>query len=292
MLISFFSDTRTSIKFYGYVFEHLSRFNLLTFFWFGLGLRYENMKKGFDMPFMFDEGFAIPSKVKPKITKKPLEPLPPRIIVNLDLDGVLADTDAALEDREKFDAQVNGKEWWNNLYAQPDGLKKYRQSVFREPMFYAFIPKMCHYADLVWKYAKQISDDVQILSRLEVPGVDEFTLNVIKSARRNWVRDNFDARMKDCDINLVSVPKVYFMKPGHVNILVDDKVENIAAWAKNGGIGIHYDIVNPEIAISQLRVMADDVRDLSFDIKHNIMPPIQVNSALMSCFEAEKVHSR
>jgi len=137
-------------------------------------------------------------------------------IVYVDLDGVLADFDSALNEIRGGE-ELSTEELWVKVAPYGDGL-------------YACLELMPD-ASKLWNWISVYFDNIQILTAIP----RRSTVPTAEADKRAWVATNFGTNIK-VNIGPYARDKQKHCKPG--DILIDDKHSNIAEWVAKGGIGI------------------------------------------------------
>lgn len=157
-------------------------------------------------------------------------------IVYVDLDGVLADFDAAVVDRfGKNMSDMSKGELWGRI-------KNYDEKV--QPWF-ATLPK-CPDADILWNFLQDNFAQVQILT------ASGSTPRDAGKQKKEWVWKNYGYPK----VNVVgaSHEKAFFADEN--TVLIDDRSRSIDPFIDRGGIGILHK--NARDTIATLKSMMED----------------------------------
>ena len=155
-------------------------------------------------------------------------------IVYVDLDGVLADFDSALNEIRGGE-ELTTEELWARVAPYGDGL-------------YACLDLML-YATKLWNWLSVYFDNIQILTAIP----RRSTVPTAEADKRAWVATNFGTNVK-VNIGPYAVNKQRHCQPG--DILIDDQPSNIAQWIAKDGIGILH--TSAADTIQQLKDLIQD----------------------------------
>lgn len=143
-----------------------------------------------------------------------------------DLDGVLADFDAAIE--TKIGLGLSDDDMWATIHRD-------------FPNWFADLPLTSH-AERLWNYINKIAP-VAILTA--IPKADR-GIQGVAGQKLAWVRRHFSV-----DVPVITCygvdKKDYCVYP--TDILIDDTGRNIGQWIKAGGIGILHSSVSQTINV-------------------------------------------
>jgi len=141
-----------------------------------------------------------------------------KLKIFVDMDGVLAD----------FVQGVEGPEFLNGPLTH-DAEYDTRKLELSNKGLFAKLPKMADMDHLV-DHIKQSGEYWEILT-----ATGDVNRKRVAADKYTWIRKNVDSDvLVTCTIK--GKNKAAFAKPNHV--LIDDRLENIEAWTKAGGIGI------------------------------------------------------
>ena len=159
------------------------------------------------------------------------------IKVYVDLDGVLADFEGAVEERfgKTMDEMSKGELWGR--------IKHYNDQ--KEPWFYS-LPKMQD-ADQLWDFLQKNFEQVEILT------ASGSTPKDAPGQKKAWVGDHLDYQTK---ANVVGAAgeKAAFAKPN--TILIDDRDKAVNPFIAAGGMAILH--TSAAKTIAALKVMMED----------------------------------
>ena len=170
-------------------------------------------------------------------------------MIYLDVDGVLANFDQGL-----INAGIPAQPYYKSVPRSEWTLEQVEEDkrvVFEmtRPGFFRNLPLMDDAKEL-WNFAAPFRP-VVLTARpgLETRGVE------VAAEKRAWIEEHFGKIEDDQFICCLRSEKQNFI--GHTphphQILVDDMVENIEAWNKEGGIGIVHQ--SAEMSIYQLKMI-------------------------------------
>ena len=153
-----------------------------------------------------------------------------KLKIFVDMDGVLAD----------FVQGVEGPEFLNGSLTH-DAEYDTRKLELSNKGLFAKLPKMADMYHLV-DHIKQSGEYWEILT-----ATGDVNRSRVAADKYTWIRKNVDANvLVTCTIK--GRHKAVFANHNHV--LIDDRLENIEAWTKAGGIGILHK--NAQETISKL----------------------------------------
>lgn len=154
----------------------------------------------------------------------------------LDMDGVLADFDRAMLERNvknRHDFIHKPKSEWSQ---EERDLDIAVSRIMTESGFWSSIPPMRNAHDLV-KILDELYQEVWILTaRPNIEGTEW-----VADVKCKWIHDQFDGLFDEQFICcLRSEKKQYATENGHPNLLVDDMLNNCKEWQKAGGVAVHW----------------------------------------------------
>ncbi len=159
------------------------------------------------------------------------------ILVYVDMDGVLADFDAAMIDRFGVSADdITKEEKWEKI-------KNYDNDV--EPWFLSL--QLMPDARELWAFLTSNFERVEILTAAGT------TLNDAPKQKRAWIKDNFGP---DVRVNVVKKAKDKEVFAEENTILIDDRAKAVNPFIAAGGKGIIY--TSAATTIKTLKVMMED----------------------------------
>ena len=143
-----------------------------------------------------------------------------KLKIFVDMDGVLAD----------FVTGVESPEFLNGPLTH-DAEYDLRKLELSNKGLFAKLPKMPGMDELI----NHIKDSGEYWEILTATG--NVNRAVVAKDKNKWIREHVDPGVLiTCTIK--GKDKAVFAKPNHV--LIDDRLDNIQAWIKAGGIGIHH----------------------------------------------------
>jgi hypothetical protein len=178
----------------------------------------------------------------------------------LDMDGVLADFNAALRARGVVDDQPEfhhkpKDEWTKDQIALDASVRACMES----SDFWPSIPLMAD-AKALWKFCDRFDPNVYILTA--TPRETNFRSRIEKQ-KREWVDHHFGPFFENRVIVCAREYKKNYAGPNCV--LVDDMAVNCREWFKAGGISIHHksaqDSINYLSSLTPLRDKQPSLRD-------------------------------
>lgn len=162
------------------------------------------------------------------------------IKIYFDMDGVLADFDAATKKYSSNNALLNKR--GHLLEADLLAAKRERwHKIEQDRTFWTNIPVM-QGIDAVLNIAKDCGELFVLTS---VPGAKNFNggvsyVDFIEQEKRVWI-EKYLSKYFDADHVIVTrIAKEKLIKPTNTDILIDDRSENVADWLAAGGKGIIY----------------------------------------------------
>ena len=159
------------------------------------------------------------------------------ILVYVDMDGVVADFDAAMLDRFGVSADdITRKEKWEKISGYNDDV---------EPWFLSLQPMAD--AKELWDFLTSNFERVEILTASGV------TLDDAPKQKCEWIKDNFGP---DVRVNVVKKSKDKAVYAEKNTILIDDRGKAVYPFIAAGGKGIVH--INAAITIKSLKFMMED----------------------------------
>ena len=156
-----------------------------------------------------------------------------KINVFLDLDGVLVNLHKELKDQFNFEfpkdqSDENRQKIHDLWYMISD----------EHPGFWSKLAPMQDYR-IIYEACLSVDPHLFICSATPEPFTDEDDWQCA-GEKRDWVWHNLGWSQCQRTIITKSKLKQNWMRPGDINILVDDHIANIKRWNKAGGVGIHH----------------------------------------------------
>lgn len=174
------------------------------------------------------------------------------IKIYFDMDGVLADFDRAAQ-QFACPGQLNLNKATRNMSLDAVAQKRARwHAIESDRNFWANIPVMDGIFALLDAAAK--CGELYVLT--SVPGAKNFAggvgyVDYVESEKRAWIARNMSMCFDDKHVIVARIAKEKRVPPTKNDILIDDRVENIADWIAAGGQGIVF--TSPAQAIQAIK---------------------------------------
>lgn len=173
--------------------------------------------------------------------------------IYFDMDGVLADFDAAVAEYN------NGESLNRQTKSMTTDEKKAKQMrwqwIENKKSFWANIPVVKGINDVLDVACKM--GDLFVLTK--VPGAKNFIggdryVDFIEAQKRMWIKQHFSEFFDDAHVIVARISKEELLHPGKLDLLIDDRSGNVSDWVAAGGCGIVFSNVAGAIKdLKQLR---------------------------------------
>lgn len=164
-------------------------------------------------------------------------------VVYVDMDGVIADFEGAMEDRFGFNFKTAPSR--NKAWKEIQNYDRYQKKIGGKGWFYS-LPKMKG-ADQLWDFV------TSNFSRVEILTASGSTPRDAQGQKRAWIGDNFGYGIK---VNIVGAGSEKAAFANKNAILIDDREKVIKPFIAAGGIGVYHTSADNTIRI--LKVMMED----------------------------------
>ena len=160
------------------------------------------------------------------------------MIIYFDMDGVLADFDAAVVPYSQAGLNLNNQS--ERLEEDARAAKRARwQRIEQATNFWADIPVVDGIRDLL----SLARDKGELFVLTTVPGAKNFVggtdyVDFIDAQKRAWIARHMPEFFDDAHVITARMPKHELIHPSSADLLIDDRPANIEDWCAAGGRGI------------------------------------------------------
>lgn len=170
--------------------------------------------------------------------------------IYFDMDGVLADFDQAVL-RAQLPGNLNKSSRYISLDDQAQKRARWR-AIESDRNFWANIPVM----DGIFALLDAASKCGEIFVLTSAPGAKNFAggtayVDFVEAQKRAWIARHMSMCFDDAHVIVTRIAKEKRVQPTQNDVLIDDRVENVADWIASGGRGIVF--TSPAQAIQAIK---------------------------------------